>query len=66
MTRSGLTGQRLTALFALGVLAFNYPLLSLFEGPVQLFGVPLIYFYVFGAWGALIALLALVVERRSE
>ena len=62
----GLTGQRLVALFLFGCLAFNYPLFSLFAGAEQLFGVPLLYVYVFAAWALLIALMALVVERRRD
>jgi hypothetical protein len=57
-----LTG-RLAALFVAGCVAFGYPLLAAFNVPATLFGVPLLYLYVFGAWAALIALVALVVRR---
>ena len=63
---SGLKGQRLAALFLLGCLLLNYPLVSLFAGTVQVFGVPLLYIYVFGAWVLLIAFMALVVERSPD
>jgi hypothetical protein len=66
MRSSGLKGQRLIALFLLGCLLFNYPLLALFEGRAQVLGVPLVYAYVFAAWALLIALMALVVERRDD
>ena len=66
MIRSSLKGQRLVALFLLGCLLLNYPLLSLFAGPVEVLGVPLLYVYVFFAWALVIALMAVVVERRSE
>ena len=66
MKRSGTTGQRLVAIFAMGVLAFNYPILSLFTRPVDLLGVPLLYAYVFGTWAAVIGLMALVVERPPD
>jgi hypothetical protein len=59
-------GQRLIALFLLGCLLLNYPLISLYAGPAEIFGIPLLYAYVFFAWALLIALVALVVERRSE
>ena len=58
-------GQRLAALFLLGVLLFNYPLLQLFARDGTVLGVPLLYCYVFCAWAALIGLMALVVERRN-
>ena len=58
-------GQRLAALCLLGLLLFNYPLLAVFNVPVMLFGIPLLYVYFFLAWAALIALMALVIERRG-
>ena len=61
-----LIGQRLAALFLLGVLLFNYPLLQLFARDGTVLGVPLLYCFVFCAWAALIGLMALVVERRES
>ncbi len=58
-------GQRLAALALLGLLLFNYPLLAVFNVPGTLFGVPVLYAYFFLAWAALIALMALVIERRG-
>jgi len=58
-------GQRLVALCLLGLLLFNYPLLAVFNVPEMLFGIPLLYVYFFLAWAALIALMALVIERRG-
>jgi len=58
-----LTGQRLVALFLLGCLLLNFPLLYLFERDATVGGVPLLFAYVFVAWAALIALLGLTVER---
>jgi hypothetical protein len=55
--------QRLGALFVLGWLLFSYPLLALFNGGGSVFGVPLLYAYLFGAWAGLIVLMAVVVER---
>ena len=66
MIRSSLKGQRLFALFLLGCLLLNYPLVSLFAGAAHATGVPLLYIYLFFAWGLLIALMAMVVERRSD
>ena len=56
---------RLVALFLLGFLLFNYPLLVLFNKPTTLFGVPLLYAYLFSAWICLIVLAAVVMERRN-
>jgi len=66
MQRPGIHGQRLIAIFLLGCLLFNYPLLYLFNIDYHLFGIPLLYVYMFAAWGLLIALTATVVERNSD
>jgi hypothetical protein len=55
--------QRLAALFLLGVVLFNYPVLALFNRAAEVLGIPVLYAFIFGAWAALIGLLALVVER---
>ena len=65
MLRSDITGQRLVAIVLLGCVLFNYPVLSLFSKPGALFGIPLLYFYIFAVWTLLIALLAYVIERRE-
>ena len=57
------TGQGFVALFVLGCLLFNYPMLELFERPILVVGVPLIYAYLFGAWALLIALGAVIARR---
>jgi hypothetical protein len=58
-------GQRLAALCLLGALLFSYPLLAVFNVPETVFGIPVLYAYFFIAWGALIALIALVAEGRG-
>ena len=63
MKTQGARGARLACLFMLGVLLFNYPLLALFNVQGRIFGVPVLYAYIFLAWGLLIALVALVMER---
>lgn len=64
MNHSRLTAQRLVALFLLGCLVFNFPLLALFNQGGEVFGIPLLYAYIFGVWLALIGLMAFVAERR--
>ena len=66
MTRPSVKGQRLVALFLLGLLLLNYPLLNLFAGPGVLFGIPVLYVYVFAVWALLIALMAVAVEKRAD
>lgn len=64
MNKPYMKTQRLAALFALGAVLFNYPLLALFNRALVVAGVPLLYLYVFLAWALLITLLALVVEKK--
>jgi hypothetical protein len=63
MTPSTVRSARLVALFLLGALLFNYPLLAVFNRAAEVFGIPVLYAYIFFAWALLIGLLALVVER---
>jgi hypothetical protein len=66
MQRSTLTGQRLVAVFLIGFVLFNYPVLSLFDRPATLFGLPLVFAYLFLVWAGVILLMAWVVERKSD
>jgi len=66
MIRPSIKGPRLAALFLLGALLFNFPLLNLVDRPVEVLGVPLLYAYVFAAWALLIGLMALVLEKRGD
>jgi len=63
MFQSIVKNQRLAAVFLLGIALFNYPLLALFNRAADVAGIPMLYVFIFGAWAALIGLLALVVER---
>lgn len=57
--------QRMIALCMLGCVLFNFPILALFDVSGTLFGVPVLYAYLFIAWALLIALMAWVVEKRE-
>ena len=63
MIKATLTGQRLVALFLLGWVLLNYPILSMFDVERAWLGVPAIYLYVFALWAAVIALMAWIIER---
>ena len=66
MIRPSIKGPRLVAVFLLGWLLLNYPLLDLFENPGEILGIPVLFAYVFAMWALLIALMALVLEMRSD
>jgi hypothetical protein len=61
-----LTGHRLAAAFLFGFLLFCSPLTALFDLPVSWAGIPLLYLYLFGAWTALIAILAWILRGQDE
>lgn len=65
MTEGARQRDRLIGLFVLGVIAFNPPLLTLFDD-TTLFGWPLLYVYLFVVWAGLIGAVALVIERRNR
>ena len=57
--------ERLIALFCLGVVVLNYPLLHLFAESSLWLGIPVIYLYLFICWFVFILLLALLMEKSS-
>ena len=59
MDRPGLIGERAFGLFLVALLLLNPPILTIFSAEAFLFGVPLLYLYLFGVWGGIIALIAL-------
>lgn len=61
-----LRAQRLLGLFALGWLALNVPLLTLWDRPAQLWGLPLTPLAIFGGWAILIAVTAWVAEAPGD
>ena len=61
--KRGIRGQRLVCVFLLGVVLFNFPILALFNVGSTLFGIPILFAYLFLAWAALILLMYLVIER---
>lgn len=56
--------ERLVALFLVGVLLFDYPLVHLFVPTDRVWGIPVLLLYLFISWGVLIALVALVLEQH--
>ena len=66
MTPKARKNKRLVGLFLLGCVLFNYPLLSLFNLKTMVFGVPLLFFYVFTGWAVLILLAAIATITRKH
>ena len=65
ISSSGRT-KRLTGLFLLGYLLFDHPLISLFDRPTLVLGIPLLYAYIFGVWMLLIILVAWIASSNSR
>ncbi|MEJ2639467.1 MAG: hypothetical protein P8010_07835 [Desulfosarcinaceae bacterium] len=55
----------LMGLFFLGWVLFNYPILTLFNRRVALFGIPLLYLYLFALWTAIIVAIMLITKVRA-
>jgi len=66
MTPENKKYKRLVALFLFGLVLFNYPILSLLNLDVLVFGLPLLYIYIYGIWGLLILLAALATRNRPK
>lgn len=64
--RPGLVNERLMALFVLGVVMITPPFIGVFNKPVMVLNVPLLYVYLFAAWVLLIVLMALAIERTED
>ena len=63
MTAEAKRTSRLIGLFLLGYLLFNRPLITLFNLPLLVMGIPLLYVYIFSVWVLLILLVALIVAN---
>lgn len=58
--------QRLVALFVLGFMAFNFPLLALWDHDVWVWGLPLFPLALFVLWFGVIVCLALLVDTPRD
>jgi Na+-driven multidrug efflux pump len=65
MNKYRLKGQQLAAIFIMGCLLFNYPLLLIFSRNTLVWGVPLLYLYVFVSWALMIGLMIIIIERHK-
>lgn len=66
MTRDSKINKRLVALFLLGCVLLNFPILSLVNLEILIFGLPLLYVYIFGIWCLIIGLTALATLYHSR
>ena len=59
-------GDRLVALFLLGLALFSPPALAIFNFEVLIAGMPVLFVYLFGAWLALVVLIAVTLRPRAR
>ena len=59
---SRLTSARLAACAVLALVVFNFPFLAVFDLDTLVWGVPVLWAYLFLVWAAIIALVAWVVR----
>ncbi|VTU36224.1 hypothetical protein H4CHR_03860 [Variovorax sp. PBS-H4] len=62
----GPKSQRLLGLCALGWLLLNVPLLTLWDRPVMVWGLPLMPLALFAGWAVLIACAAWIAETPGD
>lgn len=65
MKRRSEKWERLIALFVMGCILFNYPVLHIFSVDGFIAGIPILYVYIFMVWLLLIFLSAWIAERRG-
>jgi uncharacterized membrane protein len=58
--------ERLVGVFIVGIIVLNYPVLSLFSKVKLVFGIPLLYLFLFLVWAIFILCMALILERRER
>jgi hypothetical protein len=63
MRRPGLGAERLIGLFLIGAVGFSPPVLTLFNKPLLVAGIPLLYLYLFLLWVLLVGLAGIVVTQ---
>ena len=66
MTRDTYKNRRLVSLFLLGCLLFNYPILSIFNLPKMVLGIPVLYLYILCTWALLIFLVGLITSKHIK
>ena len=58
--------SRMVALFILGVVLFNYPVLSLFNRKLLMLGIPVLYLFMFSVWVLFIVLIIFITASRDQ
>ena len=65
MPESKRQNERLIVIMIIGVIALNYPLLSLFSKAKLVFGIPVLYYYLFIVWFIFIGCVAVILGKNN-
>ncbi|MBC8445459.1 MAG: hypothetical protein H8D75_02345 [Rhodospirillaceae bacterium] len=66
MRRTGRKKEWTLALFCVGILVLFPPIVSIFDKPVLVMGLPIAYVVLFGFWGLVIAAVAYGARRKAS
>jgi TRAP-type C4-dicarboxylate transport system permease small subunit len=66
MTPENIKNKRLFCLFLLGCLIFNYPIISLFNHEIFIFGIPLLFVFLFCAWAWVIIAMVFITRIHPK
>jgi|PlaIllAssembly_1097288.scaffolds.fasta_scaffold371992_2 hypothetical protein len=58
--------ERVISLLIAGIAFLNFPILSVFSKIELVFGIPVLYFYLFLVWGLIIGAMALILHDRPQ
>ncbi|PSL04330.1 hypothetical protein [Cecembia rubra] len=64
--KEGLKNQYLWGVFFLGLFLLNYPILSIYNVPVKLGGIPVFFLLVFSFWALIIGLTIWVLKKTKS
>lgn len=57
---------RYVGLFLIGCFLFSFPVLTIFNRAARVLGIPLFFFYLFGAWAVLIVLIMFCTRMHGD
>jgi hypothetical protein len=66
MNLENIKNNRLFCLFLIGCLIFNYPVISLLNHKIFIFGIPLLYVFLFCAWGLIIIAMVFITRIHPK
>ena len=64
-----MANDRISKIIGITLLAFvllNFPIISLFGKDIFIFGIPLLYFYIFFVWISFIIVTAILLGRKDK